>query len=396
MTDAHAADKIVLCLFGLLGLLGSIGNLGILLSLLQNRSLRRVTHMLIMNQTLSDFGLCALSIPLRVLTICVRKSLFTSSLLSSSLFCRLSAGLNTGLFGASSAGLLLLTVDKFLAVKRPLRYRTGMSRFHMTTSVVLSWLVPFAMGLCGALVPQLQADLHDHSHDVACINSTTFIKSFALCVYFTTLILPLIIIFPIYVYILVKVKKSWRFLGPASTNEYTDRSLPGISNSRRIVNENAFRKKEIKLTKGIVLTLGIHLSCLTPIIALDLTHIVLHEPMPYIADEACLLILYLNAVLDPPIYTRHSKRIKRTMHSLFCACRRRDRVTQIGDERRRKLKRPKQRHVDTRRDGRGAMQNSGFLQKVSQAERTEQLQQGNNSAFTSYSTARRCNITSCM
>ena len=339
MEELHAVDIAVLSLFGILGLLGIFGNFFIMLSVLINSNLRRVTHMLIANQALSDFSLCALSLPLRMLRICVRKSIFESKILSSTMFCRLSSGLNTALLGAASSGLLLLTLDKFLAVNRPLLYRTRSRKAHMIIPVVVSWLLSFAIGVCGALIPELQANLDDHKHDVACLHSSTFSKDFAISTYIITLVLPLLLIIPMYLYILIKVKKSWRFLVPSVAEGSGLQGLPGLANSRRIADNEAFRKKEMKLTRGIVLVLGVHVFCLLPIVALDFIHIILAYPIPHIADEACLLILYLNAVLDSPIYTRHSRDIKQTMHRLFCSCCSRVKVIRRGNTFRRRVNR---------------------------------------------------------
>ena len=316
MEEIHSFDVVVLTLFGILMLLGSTGNLCILVSIFNNRNLRRVTHMLIMNQAASDFLLSALSIPLRLLRICVKKSIFESKVLSSNEFCHISSGLNAAVLGASSYGLLLLTVDKFLAVKQPLVYRARMTKSYMIIPVVASWLVPLAMGLCGAFIDVLQADLHDHSHDVACIQSSTYSKIFTISMYAILLILPLITMFPLYIYIIAKVKSSGRVFNCSITNE-SMRRLPYTANSRhRSVHEETRRKRDMKLTKGIILMLSANLLCLTPIVIMDFIHIIFGLPIPYIMDEICLLLLHLNAVLDPLIYTRHIPGIQRTMARL--------------------------------------------------------------------------------
>ena len=315
MEEIHSSDVVALTLFSILMLLGSTGNLCILVSVFNNRNLRRVTHMLIMNQAASDFLLSSLSIPLRLLRICVKKSIFESKVLSSDEFCHISSGLNAAVLGASSCGLLLLTVDKFLAVKKPLEYRARTTKSYMIIPVVASWLVPLAMGLCGAFIDVLQADLHDHSHDVACIQSSTFSKVFAICAYVTLLIIPLKATFPLYIYILIKVKNSWRSLFPHITDGIEQRQPANIARTAR---EEVHRKREMKLTKGIVLIMSVHLFCLTPIVIMDFIHIIFGLPIPYILDEICLILLHLNAVLDPLIYARHIRDIKRTMVRLFC------------------------------------------------------------------------------
>jgi len=310
-------DIVVLVLFGIIGLLGSIGNLVILLSVYVNRNLRRITHVLIMNLALSDFLLCALSIPLRVLRICVRKSIFESEVLSSDAYCRVTSGINAAILGTSSYGIFLLTVDKFLAVTRPMLYRTGNHTKHMIAPILASWLIPLSMGLCGAFIPALQANLNDHSHDVACIHSSTFGEAFALSSYFSMLLIPLILIFPMYFYIIFKVRKSGSVLSQSETVG-ANAGQAGPANNRKSAHEINQRRREMRLTKGIILILGTHLVCLTPIIVLDFIHIILGEPIPHMVDEIFLLILYLNAVLDPPIYTRHSRELKSAIMRLFC------------------------------------------------------------------------------
>ena len=333
MGESHSTsltpfDIVVLVLFGTIGLFGSIGNFVILLSLCANRNFRRITHVLIMNLALSDFLLCALSIPLRVLRICVRKSIFESEVLSSDAYCRVTSGINAAILGTSSFGLFLIAVDKFLAVKRPISYRTGIHSKHMIAPILASWLIPLSMGLCGAFIPTLQGNLHDHSHDVACIHSSTFGKTFALTSYCLMLMIPVLFMFPMYIYIIFKVKKSWRSSISIKSDGVVIQGLPALINSRRFIHEQTRRRREMKLTKGIILILGANLVCLTPIIVLDFVHIILGEPIPYMVDEICLLILHLNAVLDAPIYTRHNPEIKRTISHLCCPFQRRVRVSE--------------------------------------------------------------------
>ena len=305
---------VFLTIFGIIGLLGSAANLCILSALYIKRTLRRITHVLIMNLALSDFLLCALSIPLRVLRICVRKSIFESEVLSSDTYCRVTSGINAAILGASSFGILLLAVDKILVVKWPLSYRTSIRGRHMIAPILASWLIPLSMGLCGAFIPALQGDIHDHSHDVACIHSSTFGEAFALSSYCSMLLIPLILIFPLYIYIIAEVKKSGRIFARSNNNP----TQPASINGRVSVRVNPQRRREMKLTKGIVLILGANLICLSPIIVLDFVHIILRLPIPFALDELCLIILHLNAVLDPPIYMGHSQDIKRAITRLCC------------------------------------------------------------------------------
>ena len=315
--DLHASDIAMFTLFIIIAVLGSIGNLCILTSIYSNCSLRRITHILIMNQSLSDFLLSALSIPLRMLRISVKKQVFESNILSSDMFCRIASGSSAAVLGTSLYGLAIMTVDKFLAVKRPLAYRARMRIKHMSVPIIGSWLIPLVFCICGVFIPALREDLHNHEHDVACIISSTFDKLFVLIAYTVMQILPLVLMCPLYIYIIVKVKRSWRPPLPTSAAACIH------AHSRRIVHAETQRRKESKLMNGILLTLGIHILCLTPIVLLDLVHIVGHMDIPHMLDEVFLLILYLNAVLDPLIYTRQSRDIKYTMIRMFghyCQC----------------------------------------------------------------------------
>ena len=320
MEDLHPSDIAILTLFIIISVLGSIGNLCILAAIFKNSSLRRITHILIMNQALSDFLLSALSIPLRILRISAKKSILSSNHLSSDSYCHITSGLNAAVLGTSSFGLVLLTVDKFLAARKPFLYRTRLRKRHTIIPIVGSWLIPLAIGLFGGFIPALQADLHDHKHDVACMKSSTFGKAYALFAYIMILIVPLTIIFPLYIYIIVKVKRSGRILThPANIEDALHQSFPTCQ--RRTVHDEAHRKKEMRLTRAVVLILGIHLFCFTPVVVLDVVHMILAHPIPHNLDEIFLLFLHLNAVLDAIIYTRHSKEIKRTIFRILYPCR---------------------------------------------------------------------------
>ena len=314
-------DIVFLSFFGFIFILGTTGNICILAALSKMRQHRRLTHLLMINQAVSDLCLVAISLPLRIARMCVKKSLFKSSVISSDLYCRITAGTNVVFLGASCFGLLLMTLDKFLAVRFPLSYRTGIDKRHFIAPVLLTWFVPAVIGCCGVFVTAIHENIDEHGHDIACLYGSIFKETYALFVYVLTLIIPLIMIFPMYIYILKKVKSSWKFVIPNNSENCLKDQLPGIASSRRVKDVNTFRKKEIRLAKGIFLILGIHLMCLAPVVVLDFFHIILHRPIMHIAVEICLGILYLNAVLDPPIYARHSTEIKETMLRFLLYCR---------------------------------------------------------------------------
>eukprot|EP00112_Aurelia_sp_Birch-Aquarium-sp1_P002950 Seg1329.13 transcript_id=Seg1329.13/GoldUCD/mRNA.D3Y31 product="alpha-1A adrenergic receptor" protein_id=Seg1329.13/GoldUCD/D3Y31 len=315
--EATPIDILFFVIFIILAIVGTIGNLCIIATGIIDERLRKFTHILILNQAASDLSLAAISLPLRILSIGARKSFFHSKVVSSDMFCKVTAAVNVMHIGSMSFGLLLLTSSKFLAVCFPIWHRAKMRVRYLIIGIALSWILPMIIGFCGMFMKGVTQDAGKHEHDVTCMNGSIFKDGYSVFIYVSTLILPLIIILPMYIFVLAKVRRSWKFVVSSNTENKVLSRLPGLKTRRSVADLSAFRKKEIKLTKGIFTILGVHITCLTPIVILDFLHIIMHSAVSDIAVHISLVILYLNAVLDPPIYTRHCPEIKRTLLRLL-------------------------------------------------------------------------------
>ena len=341
MTEEEASpiDTVFLVIFIILAIVGTIGNLCIIAAGIVDKRLRKFTHILILNQAASDLSLAAISLPLRILSIGVRKSFFHSKVISSDMFCKVTAALNAMHIGSMCFGLLLLTTSKFLAVCFPIWHRAKMRVRYIIIGIAISWILPMIIGFCAIFVVEFTQEMGHHEHDETCMNGSIFKDGYSMFIYVSTVILPLIIILPMYVFVLVRVKRSWKFVVSTNTENKVLSRRPGINTRRSAADLSAFRKKEIQLTKGIFTILGVHITCLTPIVILDFLHIILHRPVSDIAVQTSLVILYLNAVLDPPIYTRHCPEIKRTLLQLFC-CKKRAAIDRSWTARTNKTRAP--------------------------------------------------------
>eukprot|EP00794_Sanderia_malayensis_P002972 gene2972-3425_t len=306
-----SGDYAVVGLLSAASLLSFVGSVSIIVAAVINKKLRGYTHILIINQAAADMLLSSISIPLRTLRLAVKGEIFDSKIISSRAYCKQTTFMSIFLFGASVLSLFLLTLDRFLGIRFPIQYKYKCKKRYVWWSIVISWLLAFVIGFCPLLFTQLQSKLNLHSSDTACVYGTVITLGYMIFVNISTLYLPLLTMVLMYLLIIQKVHKSWRVFTKRGSKH--DRKMRRAS----VVDPNLFRKKEIKLARGIFCILFTHIICLTPIAVIDWMYTFSGIKSPVVLIKICLVLTYANAVADPIIYAAFSQEYKRAFWRLL-------------------------------------------------------------------------------
>ncbi|XP_006815225.1 adenosine receptor A1-like [Saccoglossus kowalevskii] len=141
MQRYHMIISSIMCVFG------SFINFFVILAFLRCRRLRSATNWFVFSLSMSDFTCSAIITPSGAVYY------FVPGLADNTFFCVFFNGLRLViLYCTELLSLLLIAIDRFIAVTRPLKYRQIMTRERAKTMVALVWVFSYVFGYVPAVV----------------------------------------------------------------------------------------------------------------------------------------------------------------------------------------------------------------------------------------------------
>ncbi|XP_071793555.1 rhodopsin, GQ-coupled-like [Asterias amurensis] len=154
MGGSVPSEHIVLTIFYyLIGLLGILGNTLVIYVVVRAPSLRSVTNVLICNQAVIDLTSSLVFVVIYLLPT----PAVPESQLAASVYCKLylSHWLLWGTSVSSTANLVLLTIERYIAVFHPIKYRNKFTRRRAQCLAVIPWFIGPLHELGWALVHRI-------------------------------------------------------------------------------------------------------------------------------------------------------------------------------------------------------------------------------------------------
>ena len=298
-------------LLSILIVLSVIGNSLVVVSALCNRKLRKYTHILILNLAVSDLLISMFSLTFRLLRLMTSLKLINVPLIKTDLFCKYTTCATMTLFAVANFNLLLLTFDRFCAVNFVLAYKFNFKRSYMALLLASSWTLATMVGVIPILVTAVQQTANANDKDYVCTYGSVVNEGYAVFIIVFTFFAPLFIMIAMYVSIIKKVSESYN---RDSLRRQSDAHL------RTSLKPNIIRRRERRLSLGVLVLLCIHTICAAPISLLDLVQIFGKITAPPLAIEICLLLTYTNPVINAPTYAGASREYYETFVSMLCCC----------------------------------------------------------------------------
>ncbi|XP_072559180.1 trace amine-associated receptor 1-like [Paramormyrops kingsleyae] len=274
-------------LYVLLGatiLLTVLGNLLVIVTISHCKQLHTPTNYLILSLAVSDFLLGAV-----VMLPSLIRSLETCWYLGES-FCKIHYNIDTLLSAASIFMLYFISIDRYVAVSRPLLYHakitTCVAKYMILTCWVLSALIGFGMELNSLTIQDVSlTQLNCEGRCTVLLDKLSSILS-SVFVFF----IPGLFMIGLYLKILVIAHKQARSL------HVTILTVENREKSRIILS-----KMEQKSTRTLGIVTGVYLSCWSPTFIYILIDSVTSLSTPYVYDIV-QWIGYLNSGMNPIIY----------------------------------------------------------------------------------------------
>ena len=307
-----------------------IGNFLVILAILWNKRLRTVCNFLFLNLAVADMLQGAIAMPLRLADQLNQTD--NSPLIP----CLVVIPLTVFLFGASNFNLALISLDRYLALRRPFIYPTLAEPRRAAFIVAIFWVLIFII----AFLPIMGWGAADTANvtDI-CLYSTTLSREY-LFMLFSIVNLAVIIILAFTNYFILKTarnqirrihvnKSHGSAVDGPSTIYKDDQSVTIVS--VRSTNENevedapraprvpkAGGSKERRATKIVLIVVGIFVFLTTPITVIDIISLLgCPSCTPLTLVKITVFMAYANACVNVFIYAGFNTEMRNTWIAIF-------------------------------------------------------------------------------
>ncbi|XP_076872435.1 trace amine-associated receptor 1-like [Brachyhypopomus gauderio] len=267
--------------FSLVIMLIIIGNLLVICIIVCSEHLQTATHHLILSLSVAGLLLGSLVMPPSLV-----RSLETCWYFSNA-FCDFHSTADIILCNTMVWHLTFISIDRYLAVSRPLQYQNRTSHRVCVAMVVSSWGLATVFGFAITLSnPEIKNK--DDFHKV-CVGGCFALHAKEIGVEYS------IIFFFVPVFIIVSVYSRIFFIAQKHS-----KVIHNYKNSSKTC--APLVTKDLKATKTLAVVIGNFLFCWTPFFMCNIADPIVHHSIPAVLYEVLLWVAYLNSMFNPLIY----------------------------------------------------------------------------------------------
>lgn len=310
MSDVETTEIVFLgIIVGLMCVTALIANFLVIFVVYRNTVLRQqFSSVFIVNLAMCDFLTALLSMPLSL------GALISSGWPLMTFLCHFNGFSNQVLGISAILTLAVISIDRFYAVIKPLKYRAKMTMQKAFTSVCYVWV---QAGIF-ALVPALYGWYIFNDNYFFCTFSSVYRNraeiAFAYCLYLLNFAVPLVIMLVAYYKIFQVARRHSQRIAPAVVTLGTF----GIQNIEDIRKEIG-RQREARAARKIILVVAAFLCCNAPYTIMRLLELVngCKLKLPMLVTVCAKLLNFLKSSLDPLIYGLFQRRFRCALSAIF-------------------------------------------------------------------------------
>uniref|UniRef100_A0A336LNY7 CSON009528 protein n=1 Tax=Culicoides sonorensis TaxID=179676 RepID=A0A336LNY7_CULSO len=182
--------KWLLTMYSIIFMLATIGNSLVILTLVQNKRMRTITNVYLLNLAISDLFLGVFCMPFTLVGMILRNFIFGE------IMCKLLPYLQASSVAVSSWTLVAISVERYYAICHPLSSRRWQTLSHAYKLIVIIWLgslfFMFPIAYLSKLIPT--RDGHHKCRENWPDNSEKYERTFNLFLDVILLVLPLLML----------------------------------------------------------------------------------------------------------------------------------------------------------------------------------------------------------
>ncbi|GFU49607.1 allatostatin-A receptor [Nephila pilipes] len=301
-TDYSSIERVVAIvvpiLFGIIVIVGLIGNTLVVIVVACNPQMRSTTNVLIINLAVADLLFIMFCVPFTAFDYALPYWPFGD------VWCRVVQYLVIVCAYASIYTLVLMSLDRFLAVVHPITSMSIRTVQNAFIAIGIMWAV-----IVLACIPALQSHgqiyytYQNIEYSVCMFLSTEGYNyaAYQICFFLSSYIIPLSLIFILYVLML---KRLWF----------------GVAPGGRISAESLKSKKRV--TRMVVIVVVIFAVCWCPIqivLVLKSVNSYVMTPMRLVGQITAHILAYMNSCVNPILYAFLSDNFRKAFHKVI-AC----------------------------------------------------------------------------
>ena len=302
----------------------ALGNMLVLGAIYANPSLRSATDYLLANLAVADFLHASLALPLRTVNVfhglvipCHVVVLFT-------VLCG----------GASNMAVLLVSLDRVVAIVQSLRYYTILTTGRVRACIVTTWL--FVLGL--AILPQVGWGRLGSSTPSTgtCRFTETLQREYLVLESAVLFVLPVFTVLLVYAVILkaacrhskaIRAHEMCHQTRNAQNTAGQERSLTAVSamsekpqhdpRCTRSGGGTPNTKRQARALRTITILVGVFIVLVLPIIVIDVLEMWVGAVVPDCVVKVAICMIYANSGVNVFIYAKSNSEYRRTFKRLF-------------------------------------------------------------------------------
>ncbi|XP_065111866.1 trace amine-associated receptor 4-like [Paramisgurnus dabryanus] len=262
------------------------GNLLIIISISHFKQLQSPTHLIVQSLAVCDCLLGLLVMPYSMVRS-VEGCWFLGDVI-----CKVHSSLDNTFCISSLLHLSLISIDRYLAICDPLRYKMRITNNTVTVFITLTWIFSFVYSFSIVFSGVTAVGLEAYVLQISCIGGCVLLlnKEWGLPYVILFFIIPGTIMSSLYIIIFNVVRKHAKVLSEK------------VSVTTTGVNSQSSAHRERKAAKTLALVMGVFLICWLPLALATAVDPFLNFVIPAIVYEALVWFSYFNTACDPLIY----------------------------------------------------------------------------------------------
>ncbi|XP_057701668.1 adenosine receptor A1 [Corythoichthys intestinalis] len=295
----HASDAVYASLEALIAVCCCLGNALVIVAVWTTKSIGQPTFCLIISLAVADCAVGLVAIPLAVLVDGRAHTSFIACLFISCVVILLTL--------VSILSLMAITVDRFLRVYIPLRYKRTVTQRHSWSAVAACWLVALPL----SFTPMLGWHNKDPSSHGS--SNATFTCQFITVIpmsylvyfnFFLCTLTPLLVMSVLYGYIFCVIRGNLR-------------EKPGNGAQAR---SDIYLKKEKQLAGSLALVLALFAFSWIPLHVLNCVAYFELAEVTASAFHAGILLSHANSAVNPVVYAFRIRKIRMAYRKMWRRC----------------------------------------------------------------------------
>uniref|UniRef100_A0A8C5QS14 Adenosine A2b receptor n=1 Tax=Leptobrachium leishanense TaxID=445787 RepID=A0A8C5QS14_9ANUR len=286
----------------IIAVLSIAGNVLVCWAVAINSTLKNATNYFLVSLAVADIAVGLLAIPFAItISIGLKTDLHS---------CLFFACFVLVLTQSSIFSLLAVAIDRYLAIKIPLRYKSIVTGKRARATIAVFWILSFGIGLTPLMgwnrLEEACPSASSHNCTVPCLFEKVVTMSYMVYFnFFGCVLLPLLIMLGIYVKIFMVARMQLRQI-----------ELKSVSSD----NSRTTLQKEVNAAKSLSIIVGLFAFCWLPIHILNC--ITLFEPdfnktKPQWVMDMAIILSHANSVVNPIIYAYKIRDFRYTFRKII-------------------------------------------------------------------------------